>query len=256
LEQYAKIITTYDINVSNITKAYRNRSFDKQNNVLLVAHSQGNIVGNKVYTQLTSTQKSKFRMVSVGTPADHVAGGGPHVTGYLDFVINNPFIPNSLPANIQVFGHNFISSYLSLKENDKGRAKIIQHVINAYNNLGAYTGCSRYDSINLYVNGLNDTVLAKGKIRGANASEIISKQTVEAREVDDECKEHPQITGDSALYHYLNHDFLWLISPFQTQEEVQANQSATLKYKNLEGKCVDISFQETMYDIVYQGLAK
>lgn len=199
-------------------------------------------------------------MVSVGTPADHVAGvkyidKDQHVTGYLDLVINNPFIPNSLPANTDVVGHNFTSSYLG---RDKGRNEIARLVKTAYNHLDGYTGCSEYDTIYLYVNGDKDSIQAVGKLRGIYANELISEQKVEAREIDDECKDYSDIRSYDKVWDLSQNDdyYKWLISPFQTQKEVVANKSATLSYKNYDNKCVDISFEDTLYDVVYKGLAK
>jgi len=70
LEKYREIVSTYERDVSDIYNQYVISSFSKNNNVVLVAHSQGNIVGNKIYTKLTNFQKNKFRMVSVATPAN------------------------------------------------------------------------------------------------------------------------------------------------------------------------------------------
>ena len=90
---------------------YKTNSFDKNNNVLLVAHSQGNLFGNKIYDLLSDDKKQKFRMVSVATPANSVAGAGNYTTLHGDLVIKA--IPNALTSNAFGFGHTFVASYLN-----------------------------------------------------------------------------------------------------------------------------------------------
>ncbi len=68
----SEVIREYKSDITTMFTLYKTSSFDKHHNVLLVAHSQGNLFGNKMYTLLNDEQKVKFRMVSVGTPADHV----------------------------------------------------------------------------------------------------------------------------------------------------------------------------------------
>ncbi|MDQ7083801.1 MAG: hypothetical protein Q9M36_02235 [Sulfurovum sp.] len=249
---------TYENDLEKIREQYVRESFEKNHNVLLVAHSQGNIIGNQVYTHFTSTQKSKFRMVSVGTPADHVAGvkyaDEQHVTAFQDYIIDVPWLPNHLPSNTSGLGHSFISTYMNAFFG--GRDKIARLVKMAYNNLTAYTGCSKYDNVYLYVNASNDTVQAVGRIAGTFGTELISEQKVESREIDDECKDYSKIGSYNKLYHFNNDFYSWRIGPFQTQEQVLSHQSAELSYKNYYTKCVDISFKDTLYDVVYKGLEK
>ena len=118
---------------------YQNESFSKKHNVLLVAHSQGNLFGNKMYTLMSVAQKKKFRMISVGTPADHVAGDGPYITLYGDFVIRP--IPNSLPANTNGSGHTFVGAYLG---NADVRVMLSNYITSLYNNLSRTTSCTKY----------------------------------------------------------------------------------------------------------------
>ena len=67
------IIYLYNLDTEAMIKKYRKESFDINHNVLLVAHSQGNLFGNKMYDLLTNAEKKKFEMVSVATPANKVA---------------------------------------------------------------------------------------------------------------------------------------------------------------------------------------
>lgn len=103
----------------------------------MVAHSQGNLFGNKIYTILTDQQKQKFRMVSVATPANSVAGGGSYVTATLDYVIAG--IPDHLSANVAGVGHTFVGTYLG--SSFEARTKIALHVKSAYDNLMQTTSC-------------------------------------------------------------------------------------------------------------------
>ncbi|HQS77311.1 MAG TPA: hypothetical protein PLC57_03140, partial [Sulfurovum sp.] len=103
LAQIRYVVAYESANIETMYQLYNNASFSQKHNVLLVAHSQGNLFGNKMYTLMSDAQKNKFRMVSVATPADSVAGGGPYVTASGDYVINS--IPNVLPSNVDGFGH-------------------------------------------------------------------------------------------------------------------------------------------------------
>lgn len=90
---------------------YKNESFNNKHNVLLIAHSQGNLFANKMYELLTDKEKEKFAMVSVATPAGTVAKGGGYTTLHDDWVIKG--IPNSLSSNADGSGHSFVESYLN-----------------------------------------------------------------------------------------------------------------------------------------------
>lgn len=108
------IISRHDIDVENMLDMYRKSSFNKRHNVLLVAHSQGNLFGNKVHSLFTAMEKEKFQMVSVATPANTVAGDSTLSSSYTtlsgDLVIS--LVPNSLVANANGSGHSFVESYL------------------------------------------------------------------------------------------------------------------------------------------------
>jgi hypothetical protein len=76
--------------------------------VVVVAHSQGNYYTNEAYQGLDNWMKDYFNMMGVATPADHVAGGGPHVTFHND-IIN--MIPTALPSNLDDTRHHGFPSY-------------------------------------------------------------------------------------------------------------------------------------------------
>ena len=99
------IIQNYNLNVDEMINTYQSSSFNQKNDVLLIAHSQGNLFGNKVYSNFNNLQQNKFKMVSVGTPASNVLRIN---TGYTtldgDFIVKP--IPNALPTNTYGFGYN------------------------------------------------------------------------------------------------------------------------------------------------------
>jgi hypothetical protein len=80
-EKILEIISTYEGDASDMYQMYQNASFSKYHNVLLVAHSQGNLFGNKMYMLMSDAQKQKFRMVSIATPADSIAADMPALQG-------------------------------------------------------------------------------------------------------------------------------------------------------------------------------
>jgi len=71
-ERIINIINQYELDSQTMINNYRTSSFNNKHNVLLVAHSQGNLFGNKMYALLTDEEKQKFQMVSVATPANSV----------------------------------------------------------------------------------------------------------------------------------------------------------------------------------------
>lgn len=149
-EKIISIMLTYDEDVTSIYNKYYTLSFSQKHNVLLVAHSQGNLIGNKVYTLLSEAEKKKFRMISVATPASYVKIKGqtsPYVTAHADLVINNPLIPNHLPTNVAGTGHNFIHTYLDAHSD--ARHLIASYVKSAYDGLLQITTCDIYDTIYL-----------------------------------------------------------------------------------------------------------
>ena len=100
----------------------------KYQTLVVVAHSQGNLYANQVYDLLfpsiSSFGASRFKLISIATPADHVAGGGPYTT-----LTNDPIwlVSGALPSNTDngpcidetcptilpnIAFHDFTSSYL------------------------------------------------------------------------------------------------------------------------------------------------
>ena len=101
-------------------KQYK-ESINLGHNVIVVAHSQGNYYTNEAYDMLDDWMKPYFHMMGVATPADHVAGDGPYVKFYNDFI---KFVVTGLPANrtdpnpkhnqtFSIEAHDFYASYLA-----------------------------------------------------------------------------------------------------------------------------------------------
>ena len=149
-EKIISIMLTYEEDVTSIYNKYYTLSFSQKHNVLLVAHSQGNLIGNKIYTLLSDIEKEKFRMISVATSASYVKIKGqtsPYVTAHADLVINNPLIPNHLPTNVAGTGHNFIHTYLDAHSD--ARHLIASYVKSAYDDLMQTATCDIYDTVYL-----------------------------------------------------------------------------------------------------------
>ncbi|MCF6330877.1 MAG: hypothetical protein L3I99_04950 [Sulfurimonas sp.] len=144
LQRIQNIINAYNLDVSTMIKRYRENSLDLKHNVLLVAHSQGNLFGNQMYDLLTAEEKDRFKMVSVATPANNVTGdyslSAPYTTVKLDYVMI--IIKNSFPVNAYGFGHSFVDSYLN-SGTLATRVKINSDIANAVNLLDQ-NSCPQY----------------------------------------------------------------------------------------------------------------
>jgi hypothetical protein len=123
----AAIAAQADTNTQDILQLYRNESFSQNNNVLLVAHSQGNLFANDAYNFLSDDEKKRFQIVGIAVPADHIATGNDYVTFTFDYVIQA--VSGHLPANVSGFGHTFVPSYLDADNTDAATA-IATHINN------------------------------------------------------------------------------------------------------------------------------
>jgi hypothetical protein len=77
-------------------KIFYQAELNSHNNVVTVAHSQGNLYVNEAFVLVSVPAGQHFNVVSVASPGDHVAGGGPWVTLQNDIILLVPF---ALPAN-------------------------------------------------------------------------------------------------------------------------------------------------------------
>ncbi|MDQ7047575.1 MAG: hypothetical protein Q9M39_08105 [Sulfurovum sp.] len=144
------IILNYQAEVTAMYTVYNDTSFKQKHNVLLVAHSQGNLFGNKMFELFTDAQKERFRMVSVGTMANTVAGEGSYVNLKNDYVVN--LVPNSLEGSFDGSGHDFRGVYLNIPSAkhwyDTGSmnagSSIASYVKSAYADLMETSTCDTY----------------------------------------------------------------------------------------------------------------
>jgi hypothetical protein len=115
-QQIVNMITTLEENdVDNMLEKYYNESFKLSHRVLLVSHSQGNLVANRVYDSISpSGYQNYFANVQIASPASSVhASHGTYITGWIDPVINP--IPGSMESNADLNfpgGHAFVEAYL------------------------------------------------------------------------------------------------------------------------------------------------
>ncbi|MDR4508696.1 MAG: hypothetical protein MRJ65_10775 [Candidatus Brocadiaceae bacterium] len=115
--------------------------------IMLVAHSQGNLFGNIAYLGLDSHYIDGFGIVSVANPDTHVENGGPYTTIEEDYVILplQMTFPFALPANVDNFfgpvnlddwsGHKFIDSYMA--PGHEAETKILNDVVTTINELSS-----------------------------------------------------------------------------------------------------------------------
>lgn len=264
LQKLQTIISNYNGDVNAMYQLYTNASFSQKHNVLLVAHSQGNLFGNKMYTLFNQDQKAKFRMVSVATPANSVAGGGHYVTASGDYVINP--IPGALPGNVDGFGHTFIGTYLNGSIN--APRKIALYVKSAYNNLMQTTSCTEYwmTYMHMYVDG---RMLVYGSPVGTHASEKIATVALPVTQSEEvynnqgqligyTCGEHEVYWGDGKYFRPINENNLsWLPGTMYSKSTVEARKNINIAVKSQDSRsCIVIDNSKELYDVAINALSE
>ena len=260
VQKYRQIVSTYERDVSSIYNQYVASSFSKKHNVLLVAHSQGNIVGNKIFTKLTSSQIKKFRMVSVATPANSVAGGGPHVTVHADHVIQP--VPGALASNVGGTGHNFITTYLDAHSN--ARNLIAQHVKSAYDNLMKTATCGKYRFLKVLLKSFTEVQIVGQPYEQSYGHVVIKNVVLKTRKAfwsDIEhrykCGFNDTVYSDGANYEpkvfgpNWSTNAEWLPGRLENKEELDARTSVS-EDLIIRTICSNISLDEN--GILYQAL--
>lgn len=133
--QQKMMVAEYQINASELTDhvaAYHD-ALHRAEEVLIIAHSQGNLYANQAYQLMANTEpasfKDSFAVYAVATPANHVAGGSTSMNDYLtnhrDII---QLVPGALPPSRGLFriatgkfaddvgmvsAHSFLNTYLS-----------------------------------------------------------------------------------------------------------------------------------------------
>lgn len=267
LAKLRAIINIYNNDANAIYQPYYNASFSKNYNVLLVAHSQGNLLGNKIYSFISDQEKARFRMVSVATPANHVMMPGqtsPYVTAVGDPVISA--IPNALEGNVDGIGHEFIPTYLNGSIDAPG--DIALHVKTAYNELSSSSTCGGYSSV--YMKMFKDFSKLKifGSPTGANVSYEIGDITLDPYNPPIE-KLRPDgsnyyICSEPQIFYgnldYFNGDMQadslgWKPGDIydKTTLEIRKNIKVTITSSD-RLKCADVDMGSEIYDIVNDAL--
>ena len=265
VKKYKEIVSRYERDVQGIYNAYNTSSFSQKHNLLLVAHSQGNLMGNKIYTMLTDAQKKKFRMVSVGTPANHVMKPdqtAPYVTARDDFVINGVY--GALSGNVDGIGHNFINVYLG--SSFEARTQIALYVKSAYDNLIQTTSCAQYDFTRVWMPTFG-LLNVYGSVD--NVDELVGEITLEQSDaiLDNNTGRYACPKGNDSVYwgddNYIginwtynykdNRDNNWIPGQYITSRSSLDDRSDTNDTVRKDTKCVTISLNKDgdLYNVIY-----
>jgi len=251
-DRLQQIISTYNEDTNTMFAAYKTSSFDQKHNVLLVAHSQGNLFGNKMYALLTSEQKKKFRILSVGTPANYVMKTdqtAPYVTAKDDFIINR--VSGALPGNVDGFGHTFIGTYLG--SSFEARTQIALHVKGAYDDLIQTSTCTEYAFTRIWMPTyglLNVYGNADGK--DELVGEITLEQTDAILQDDNKTYRCPSedsfywgddnYSGDNWTFNYKDgRNNSWIPGQYIISRSYLDDVSSTSETVRKEDKCVTVS---------------
>lgn len=259
LEKFREIVSNYSSDAWDMWQIYENESFNQKHNVLLVAHSQGNLFGNKMYMLMNDAQKQKFRMVSVATPANSVAGDGPYVTVYGDFVINR--IPDALPGNEPGFGHSFVSTYLNGLV--FAPQEIALNVKSAYDSLAQNTTCAEYRMVKVIMPSFGQLEIL-GQPINTWVFESAGETTLEQYDhyIDEDgypsCGMETTYYSDGQVWNsywgtHDNKNISWLPARVTSKSELDERIDVKQNIYNVDtGKCITISLEEEgeLYSII------
>lgn len=108
---------------------------------VIVAHSQGNLYANELYTHLanksiTNLDEKSFGLLGVATPASFTQGGNNYITSATDSVINLAREKlSSAPANIHIDASLFSGTNLSPDDDGRGHGFVDVYLAHASNEL-------------------------------------------------------------------------------------------------------------------------
>ncbi len=257
LKMLDSIVTDYAVDAEQMYKKYKAESFDRNSNVILVAHSQGNLFGNKMYTLFSDKEKSRFRMISVATPANRVAGSGPYVTATGDLVIKA--VPGALKANVNGFGHTFIGTYLNLSY--EAPVWIAKFVKSAYDNLADTVTCSLYEYIFFRVYDTSRLEVVGYTLDPYPHNEVVATEPIEGRSVSsiDQCDNgNAAIYGAPPAFALISDYAVWQINGgrFTSSAELinyNGEKSTTYFHPGIQS-CATISLNGKIYDAALGAL--
>jgi hypothetical protein len=100
IDYYSGVSKNHDVDLSLQKKAYK-ASINAGNQVIVIAHSQGNYFTNEAYDSLSPCEQKSFYMLGTANLADHVSGMD-HGRGALATLDNDPitYVPSSMSPNI------------------------------------------------------------------------------------------------------------------------------------------------------------
>ena len=100
IDYYSGVSKNHDVDLSLQKEAYK-ASINAGNQVIVIAHSQGNFFTNEAYNSLNICEQKSFYMLGTANPANHVSGMD-EGRGALATLDNDPitFVPSSMSANI------------------------------------------------------------------------------------------------------------------------------------------------------------
>lgn len=261
-EKINAVVSDYNNDIVTMLHKYQEESFDQKHNVLLVAHSQGNLFGNKMYTLLTNKQKQKFRMVSVATPAYYVKvpeQDSPYVTASEDPVIN--IIPNALNGNVDGTGHEFVGTYLG--NSFEARTQIALYIKNAYDDLMQTASCMVYEAVYMKIYNVDTLEVYAFTTntfpRYHDLLDTIALETYDAtRDSNNELtcgsptyRLSPNTAFSSCTYE-TGTSCSW--KPGALYKDVLEQRKGTTHHVLHNGKCTTLSLSGELYDLVENAL--
>ncbi|WP_345975307.1 hypothetical protein [Sulfurimonas sp. HSL3-7] len=100
IDYFTGLSSTHSNDLTEQISNYK-KSINAGNQVIVIAHSQGNFFTNEAYDTLSECQKKSFYMLGTANPADHVSGMSDG-RGALATLDNDPitFVPSSMSQNI------------------------------------------------------------------------------------------------------------------------------------------------------------
>ncbi len=114
IDYFSGLSENHNVDLTKQIKSYK-ASINAGNQVIVIAHSQGNYFTNEVYASLSECQKKSFYMLGIANPASKVSGMS-EGRGMLATLDNDPitYVPSSMNANI-INDERFIIEGIDLK---------------------------------------------------------------------------------------------------------------------------------------------
>lgn len=95
VSEYQDTITIIDTQLEKHLKKFKDVSLNLGRRGVAVTHSQGGLYGNALFGRLNLTERANTRLVTVATPAENAADGGPNTVLLRDGVVNRFFLAAS-----------------------------------------------------------------------------------------------------------------------------------------------------------------